>query len=297
MKYYCRLSKLMDESLNVLKHDMGYFLEEGTLLMYLYEFPVEWKTQDIYINLSDITPFKIKWLDDSSCFIKLNKEKLVLAENLNNANLAFNLITIDNEICITRYLEWKKTHVPKKKEYRKEYKKDFKKEYKTDVKRVIKKDSSVNAFERKEVKNIKATVIKDINATDKDKLVRNINGSLNKLSDANFDKLSKKIVEVIEVDQTIIPSVVDVIYEKAIDHVAFVCLYVRLCSVLNKFDNFNMLLVNKCKNTCQAKNRWTNNEICGLVILNKSENELPAEEQLEVKRAKLKRRTLGNIEE
>jgi hypothetical protein len=269
------ISVLMEESLKIIRDDLSYFIDEHTVLLYLFEFPVEWKTQDIYSNLNVVTPFKIKWLDDSSCFIKINKEKLGIAEGLKGD---FKLIPLENEITIKRYFEWKKNHVPKKKEYPKIVKKVFE--------RKIKEPIPV----------IQVTVVKNTSLGDTEKLIRTVNGTLNKLSESNFEKLSAKIMETVELDQTIIPGVVNVIYDKAIDQTSFISLYVRLCCKLCKFDDFKKLLLNKCKLEFDMDNRWLNDKNTERITLNQNELMLPEAEQLEVKRAKLKRNALGNVQ-
>lgn len=281
----------MEESLKVIRDDLSYFMEDGTSILYLYQFPVEWKTQDIYNNLSIITPFKIKWLDDSSCFLKINTEKCEVAERIGGAGPDFKLIPLENQISISGYFAWKANYVPKKKEYKKEYRKESKKEYNTP-----KTKNKPNSFIRKEV--IKVTAVKNENATDVEKLVRSVNGMLNKLSDTNFEKLSAKIVDILESDNRITQNVVNIIYEKAIDGTTFISLYARLCCKLKGIETFKERLVGKCQEAFQIEKTWTDDSTCrsSAIKLNPSEMELTEEQQLETKRGKLKRRILGNVQ-
>jgi hypothetical protein len=214
--------------LHTLKEDIGYFVRDGSHILFLCDFPLEWKVEDIHKNLVELMPLKIKWLDDTSCFIRTTKQT---AEIL-NTNPSFKLLNLNNAVAIERYIQWKKTQVPKPKEHKSNFKK------------------KVNKQLKKKLPALKPTVISTKDNTESEKLLKIINGILNKLSESNFEKLSDKIVsllqEPIDLFRGVLKQLAKLIHDKATDDVKFVTLYVKLCAKLCVYDGFKEEFVTLC---------------------------------------------------
>ena len=125
--------------------------------------------------------------------------------------------------------------------------------------------------------------------------VKIIKGTLNKLTETNLDKLSKKLIDILKetkLDQTII----ELIYNKSIEESGFLELYVKLIkSFIVEFSHYKQLVILKCQTEFQKKRMWLNKETYETVQLTKLELESSEKEQEQYKIGKLKRKTLGNL--
>lgn len=171
------------------------------------------------------------------------------------------------------------------------------------VRKQINKNSRVNPrrnFKEKLKENI-IPLVRGENAWDPKKETGNnkktINGLLNKLTDNSFDKLSKKLIDILkeaELDQTII----ELIYNKSIEELGFIELYIKLIKCLIvEFPDYKRLVILKCQTEFQNyKNyMWLNKKVLNTVELSKLEIDSSENEQLNFKIGKLKRKVLGNL--
>lgn len=84
--------------------------------------------------------------------------------------------------------------------------------------------------------------------------VRELRIMLNKLSNDNFETVSKKILNDFNITSSVLNELMKIIFMKATTEVAYLEVYVRLCILLfrkyndkeNKEMNFKKLLLNKC---------------------------------------------------
>lgn len=145
-------------------------------------------------------------------------------------------------------------------------------------------------------------LVKGENAWDpKKEIVTNnktINGLLNKLTDNSFDKLSKKLIDILKENKELDKTVIELIYNKSIDELGFVELYVKLIKCLIvEFPDYKRLVILKCQTEFQNyKNyMWLNQDILNTVELTKLEIDSSENERLNFKIGKLKRKVLGNL--
>ena len=108
-------------------------------------------------------------------------------------------------------------------------------------------------FPHKKKRNLK----KGDAMTESDKFnytVRELRIMLNKLSNDNFETVSKKILNDFNITSSVLNELMKIIFMKATTEVAYLEVYVRLCILLfrkyndkeNKEMNFKKLLLNKC---------------------------------------------------
>lgn len=106
-------------------------------------------------------------------------------------------------------------------------------------------------FPHKKKKNLKGEM------TESDKFnytVRELRIMLNKLSNDNFETVSKKILNDFAITSSLLNELMKIIFMKATTEVAYLEVYVRLCILLfrkyndkeNKEMNFKKLLLMKC---------------------------------------------------
>ena len=126
--------------------------------------------------------------------------------------------------------------------------------------------------------------------TENEKILKTINGTLNKLSELNFNKLSEKIGDILK-NVNIDMSVVDLIYTKCINQPNYIELYTRLIKCLN----YKKLIIMKCQYEFKKESNWNCDETCKLIELSANEMESNEYEQNEFRKNKLKRNILGNL--
>jgi hypothetical protein len=126
--------------------------------------------------------------------------------------------------------------------------------------------------------------------TENEKILKTINGTLNKLSELNFNKLSEKIMDTTK-NVTLDMSVVDLIYIKCINQPNYIELYTRLIKCLN----YKKLIIMKCQYEFKKESNWNCDETCKLVELSANEMESNEDEQNEFRKNKLKRNVFGNL--
>lgn len=126
--------------------------------------------------------------------------------------------------------------------------------------------------------------------TENEKILKTINGTLNKLSELNFTKLSEKIIGILK-EVHLEMSVIDLIYTKCINEPNYIELYINLIKCLD----YKKLIITKCQYEFKKNNNWNCNETCKLVELSSNEMESTQDEQNEFRKNKLKRQVLGNL--
>lgn len=174
------------------------------------------------------------------------------------------------------------------------------------VRKETNKNSRVNLkgkgnFKEKSKENIIIPLVRGANAWDPKKEISNnkktINGLLNKLTDNSFDKLSKKLIDILK-EEDLNQTIIELIYNKSIEELGFIELYVKLIKCLIvEFPDYKRLVILKCQTEFQNyKNyMWLNKEVLNTVELSRLEIDSSQDEQLNFKIAKLKRKVLGNL--
>ncbi|KAK2631205.1 hypothetical protein EUGRSUZ_L03242 [Eucalyptus grandis] len=138
------------------------------------------------------------------------------------------------------------------------------------------------------------------NLSEKDRVLRTVNGILNKLTPTKFDVLEGQLIGSGIATADVLEGIVQLIYEKAVLEPTFCPLYARLCSDLHiklpripsdepgvTYISFGQVLLNKCQEAFE-----------GAENLREEARQLTAPEQELEQREKermVKLRTLGNI--
>ncbi|KXS17587.1 ARM repeat-containing protein, partial [Gonapodya prolifera JEL478] len=140
---------------------------------------------------------------------------------------------------------------------------------------------------------------------------KKIQGLLNKLTMDNFDAISLQILGMPVTGPDQLEIVVEKIFDKAVDEPNFAALYSKLCAKLtkelpekqpwiigdDKHNAFRRFILNKNQKEYEAGNKWSE---MGKNRVKKDVSEMTQEEKdtiiaEEELKAKLKRRTLGNV--
>lgn len=172
------------------------------------------------------------------------------------------------------------------------FKDNFKNDYKVKYKNKSKKSKDTH------IKKDVVPLIKGENAwdpkkeitTENEKIFKTIKGTLNKLTELNFNKLSEKIMDMLK-NVNLDMSVVDLIYIKCINEPHYIELYINLIKSLN----YEKLIIMKCQYEFKKDKNWNCNETCKLISLSANELESTLDEQYEFRKNKLKRQVLGNL--
>ncbi|KAJ3035219.1 hypothetical protein HK097_004261, partial [Rhizophlyctis rosea] len=146
---------------------------------------------------------------------------------------------------------------------------------------------------------------------------RKTKGLLNKLTIEKFDAISDQILHVGMKNQALLRTVIELVFEKAIDEPNFGSMYAQLCARLStelpkvetwveldaKNNVFRRSLLNKCQEEFEKAEKWSNDDSSSLEerrerrkhleSLSSEEKQKIAEEDYQ--RGKLKRRVLGNM--
>jgi hypothetical protein len=149
----------------------------------------------------------------------------------------------------------------------------------TIIKKIVPLIKSENAWDPK----------KEI-TTENEKILKKINGTLNKLSELNFNKLSEKINEMLTISH-LEQSVVDLIYTKCINEPNYIELYTRLIKCLN----YTKLIIMKCQYEFKKESNWNCKETCKLIELSTNEIDSSQDEQYNFRKNKLKKQVIGNL--
>ena len=90
-----------------------------------------------------------------------------------------------------------------------------------------------------------------------ERIVRNVQGVLNKLTEKNFDVLEKEVLvpEILNMD--VIPLIVDRIFDKALDEAVFTPLYAKLCHNIAEFEAKTNAELHKEEIHKGGEIRWT----------------------------------------
>ncbi|KAI9201935.1 armadillo-type protein [Polychytrium aggregatum] len=137
---------------------------------------------------------------------------------------------------------------------------------------------------------------------------------LNKLTPEKFDKLARQMVELELTSPTFLKSVIELIFEKAVDEPSFGGLYANLCLFMSaelpkvqswvssegKNNHFRRALLNTCQEEFESGKKWTQEDAASEAEMIKNLPNMTAEEKeayalAKFERSKVKRRVLGNI--